>query len=371
MAGRRDRCARHVVAVGITLGLLLVACAREPARPSPAASAGPPGGATAAASGPASAAPAAVAPPASAPAAPLPVRAAFTSFSASAAPWWMALEGGYFREQGLDVSLVQVAAGATLLAALQNGDLEVVFSGGPSLVLGNVEGLETMIVGSTSNGLDIIVFVRPELQTLDDVRGKTIGAGRPKSITDIAVRLGFQRAGLRPDEDFFVGVTGGLPESLAALQIGSIDGAALNVPMVFEARRQGYRQILSLSDLAIPFTTSAVGATKKTIAQRAEIFEPFLRALAQGVSRLKTDRDAAIDVLGKYNQSDDRELLGATVDYNRPLWITDPYPDLAGVQTVLEVEEHPGVRGMRPEDFVDARFADHVRQSGFLDSLAK
>jgi NitT/TauT family transport system substrate-binding protein len=238
-------------------------------------------------------------------------------------------------------------------------------------VLGNVEGLETMIVGSTSNGLDIIVFVRPELQTLDDVRGKTIGAGRPKSITDIAVRLGFQRAGLRPDEDFFVGVTGGLPESLAALQIGSIDGAALNVPMVFEARRQGYRQILSLSDLAIPFTTSAVGATKKTIAQRAEIFEPFLRALAQGVSRLKTDRDAAIDVLGKYNQSDDRELLGATVDYNRPLWITDPYPDLAGVQTVLEVEEHPGVRGMRPEDFVDARFADHVRQSGFLDSLAK
>jgi ABC-type nitrate/sulfonate/bicarbonate transport system substrate-binding protein len=157
----------------------------------------------------------------------------------------------------------------------------------------------------------------------------------------------------------------------AALQTGTIDGAALNVPMVFEARRQGFRQILSLADMPIPFTTSAVGATKKTIAARPDILEPFLRALAQGVSRLKSDRDAAIDVLSKYNQSDDRELLGATVDHNRPLWITDPYPDPSGVQTILEVEEHPAVRGRQPEEFIDARFAERLRQSGFLDTLAK
>jgi NitT/TauT family transport system substrate-binding protein len=356
---RDSRGAEHRLAgLGILLGLVLVACSPAPAATPRSAAPAPAPGAPAA-------------PAASAPAAVQPVRAAFTSFSASAAPWWMALEGGYFREQGLDVDLVQVAAGATLLAALQNGDREIVFSGGPSLVLGYVEGLETMIVGSTSSGLDIIVFVRPELQTYDDLRGKTIGAGRPKSITDIAVRLGFRRVGLRPDEDFYVGVTGGLPESLAALQMGTIDGAALNVPMVFEARRQGYRQILALSDMPIPFMTSSVGATKKTIAARPEVFEPFLRALAQGVSRLKTDREFAIDVLGKYNQSDDRELLGATVDHNRPLWITDPYPEPSGVQTILEIEEHPGVQGRRPEEFIDARFAERLRQSGFLDGLAK
>ncbi|HLH26059.1 MAG TPA: ABC transporter substrate-binding protein [Chloroflexota bacterium] len=347
------------LALGLALGLLVAACSRAPAPTPPAAAAGP-----------APAAPAA-APPASPPATLLPVRAAFTSFSASAAPWWMAQEGGYFREQGLAVDLVQVAAGATLLAALQNGDLEVVFSGGPSLVLGYLQGLETMIVGSTSNGLDISIFVRPDLQTVDDVRGKTIGAGRPKSITDIATRLAFERVGLQPDKDFYVGVTGGLPESLAALETGTIDGAALNVPMVFEAQRQGYRELLSLADMPIPFTTSAVGATKKTIAARPEIFEPFLRALAQGVSRLKTDREAAIDVLSKYNQSDDRDLLGATVDHNRPLWVTDPYPDPAGVQTVIDVEDAPGARDLRPEEVIDARFAERLRQSGFLDGLAR
>src|SRR5712692_1796791 len=140
------------------------------------------------------------------PAAPLlKTRAAFTSFSASAAPWWMAMEGGYFQEQGLDVALSQIAAGSPLLAAMHNGEVELAFSGGPALVLGYLEGLETVILGSTSNGLDIILFVRPELQTVDDVRGKTIGAGRPKSVTDIAARLALPRIGLQPDVDVFIG----------------------------------------------------------------------------------------------------------------------------------------------------------------------
>ena len=80
-----------------------------PARPRPA-----PGGGTVA--------PAAVAPPA----APLKARSAFTTVAASVSPFWVAQEGGYFREQGLDVELLHTDAGATLLAALTNGELDMV-----------------------------------------------------------------------------------------------------------------------------------------------------------------------------------------------------------------------------------------------------
>jgi ABC-type nitrate/sulfonate/bicarbonate transport system substrate-binding protein len=357
MGGKRPR--SSWVGFGVGLVALLLACS---AAPPPPARGPAPGAAPVAAE----ASDAAVtAPPL------LPTRAAFTSFSASAAPWWMAAEGGYFREQGLDLELRQVAAGATLLAAMHAGELDLVFSGGPSLVLGYLEGLQTMILGSTSNALDITVFTRPEIQTLDDVRGKTIGAGRPKSITDIAARLGFKRVGLQPDVDVFIGVTGGLPESLAALETGTIDGAALNVPMVFEARRRGYRELLSLTALQVSFMNSAVGATRQVIEARPELPERYLRALAQASSRLKTDREAAIEVIGKYNQSDDREVLGSTVDHYRPLWVVDPYPDPAAVQAVLDAEEHPAARTTRPEDVTDSRFAERLRQSGFLDQLPR
>src|SRR5919199_715909 len=85
---------------------------------------------------------------------------ACSPISAAAAPWWVALEGGYFREQGLDVDLIHIDAGAPLLAALSNGELDVTFSGAPTLVLGTLQGLDVVIIGSTANVLDGAVFSR-------------------------------------------------------------------------------------------------------------------------------------------------------------------------------------------------------------------
>jgi hypothetical protein len=155
------------------------------------------------------------------------------------------------------------------------------------------------------------------------------------------------------------------------METGALEGASLAVPVVFEARRRGYRELVNVTELRIPFLNSAVGSTKKVLAERPEIAEPYLRALAQGSSRLKTDREFAIQVLGKYSRMDDRELLGATGDYYQPLYQVDPYPDPAAVQTILDEEENPAARTARPQDVTDDRFATRLRNSGFLDQLPK
>src|SRR5579884_2510105 len=219
----------------------------------------------------------------------LKARSADTTISAAAAPWWMAVDGGYFREQGLDVDLVHVDAGASLLAAMTNGDVDITFSGAPTLALGYLQGMETMIIGSTSNTLDDIIFTRPEIDSVEELRGKTIGVTKLKAITDVAARVGLKRVGLVPDVDVFTRGTGGLAESLAALETGAVDGASLSVPGVFEARKRGFRELINVTDLGIPFMNSGVGATRRLLAERPELAEPYLRALAQAVSRLKTD----------------------------------------------------------------------------------
>jgi NitT/TauT family transport system substrate-binding protein len=299
------------------------------------------------------------------------VRAAYSSIASNQAPWWVALEAGYFREQGLDVELSHIDAGATLLAALRNGELQIAASGGPALVLGYVQGLETMIVGSTSSTLDAIVFTRPEIQSVDDLRGKSIGVTRLKAITDVAARLGFQRVGLTPDVDVFTRGTGGLAESLAAMETGAVDGASLNAPAVFEARKRGYRELLSVQNLGISFLSSGIGTTKRVIAEQPEVVDRGVRALAQAVNRLLTDREFGIQIFSKYSRSEDRELMAATIDYARPLYQPDLYPAPEAVQAVLDLEEHPGARTTRPEEIIDARFAEGLRTTGFLDSLPR
>ncbi|HLH26196.1 MAG TPA: ABC transporter substrate-binding protein [Chloroflexota bacterium] len=298
-------------------------------------------------------------------------RSGYTTIAAAAAPWWVALEAGYFREQGLDVELVHLDAGAPLLAALTNGELDVTFSGAPTLVLGTLQGLDTVIIGSTANVLDGSVFSRPEIRTPEELRGKTIGVTNLKAITDVVARLGAKRVGLEPDVDVFTRKTGGLAESLAALETGAIDAASLNVPAVFEARKRGFPELINVTEMSIPFLSAAVGATRKTLAAKPELAEPYLRALAQATSRLKTDREYGIEIMGKYAASDDRELLGQTIDYYAPIYTVDIYPELSAVQTVLDVEDNPAARTAKPEDFVDQRFAAAVRASGFLDQLPK
>ena len=81
----------------------------------------------------------------------------------------------------------------------------------------------------------------------------------------------------------------------------------------FEARKRGYRELLNVTELGIPFLNSAVGSTRKVLAERPELAEPYLRALAQGSSRLKTDREFAIQVLSKYSRVEDREKLVAAI----------------------------------------------------------
>jgi hypothetical protein len=47
----------------------------------------------------------------------------------------------------------------------------------------------------------------------------------------------------------------------------------------------------------------------------------------------------------------------------------DPYPEPTALQPVIDAEENPGARTLKPEDMIDFRFADALRRSGFLDQL--
>src|SRR5207237_6063891 len=100
--------------------------------------------------------------PAASPAPLVTLRSAYTTIAAPSLAIWMAADAGYFREQGLDVELAYVEPGATLLAALRSGELEIVSAGAPSLVLGNLQGLDTMVIGSVANAMDITARGSPE-----------------------------------------------------------------------------------------------------------------------------------------------------------------------------------------------------------------
>jgi ABC-type nitrate/sulfonate/bicarbonate transport system substrate-binding protein len=356
---------------GVLAALLLLACgpatllalACGPASTGSAPPAAP-------ASAPAGTAPASSAAPTAADApAPLKARFAYTTIAGSVAPWWMALDGGYFREQGIDAELVKIDPGAAILAALRGGDVDATYSGAPGIVLGYLQGMETLIVGSTSNRLDNSLFTRGDVTRLEDLRGKTVGVTRLKAISDISARLAFERVGLNPDTDVTIRGTGGYPETMAALDTGLIDGATLSVEASLQARQRGLYELVNLGDLNLRFMNGAVAATRRVLDERPDLVDRTLRALAQATSRLRTDRDFGIQVYAHFSQIDDTAITGYMIDYYRAHWVPDLYPDPAALQAVLDVEEHPAARTTPASAIIDARFHERLRASGFLDRL--
>lgn len=360
--------------LGLLSASLLLAggCAGSGASSAPAPPAAGAGGGAAspAASSGAAAAPAAAS--AGTPAALEPVKLAFTAISAVQSPFWIAHEAGYFREQGLDVpDMRRVEPGATMLAALHNGELEFIAAGAPSLVLGTLQGLDTVVFGASVNLLEDVVVARPEIRTVEALRGQTIGVSRLKAITDLSARLGLARFGLRPDVDVFIRGTGGNAESLAALEGNTVAAASLSVPAVFEANKRGYHDLIDVTAMRIPFGNGNYGATRATLDRRPQVAERVLRAVSQAVGRFKTDPEYAAQVIGQYSQIDDPESLRATVGVYLPLMTVDPYPDPAAIQAVLDAEEHSDARTATPAQVSDYRAAEAVRRSGLLDRLPK
>ncbi len=223
-------------------------------------------------------------------------------------------------------------------------------------------------------GSDLVVLAVKPQQAKDvfqDLRGQIIAVSRLKAVSDVAARLAVQRFGLQPDVDVFTRGTGGNAESLAALEAGTVAAASLSVPAVFEARKRGHHDLIDVTAMRIPFGNGTLGATKATLDRRLDVAERVLRAVAQATSRLKTDREYAAQIIGKYSQIEDPEALRGTVDVYAPIMTVDPYPDPAAIQTLLDIEEHPAARTARPEQMIDYRAAEALRRSGFLDRLPK
>jgi hypothetical protein len=85
---------------------------------------------------------------------------------------------------------------------------------------------------------------------------------------------------------------------------------------------------------------------------------------------MRSDRELTMQVVAKYTDMDDRELLEGTADFIRSVLTMDPYPEPAALQAVIDLEEHPGAHTLRAEDMTDFRFAEQVRRSGYLEGLA-
>ena len=75
-------------------------------------------------------------------------------------------------------------------------------------------------------------------------------------------------------------------------------GGTISLPVLAQAKRDGYRELVDLASLGIAYQTTSVAATRRLLAERPATATRLVRALSEAIYVIKTDRPAALAAFG-------------------------------------------------------------------------
>ena len=296
----------------------------------------------------------------------------YSAIVAGNVPTWLAKETGIFARNGLDVQLVYIRGGATVMMALLSRETPISHVGGSSIVSASLRGADAVMIAGGIATSDWWLMSRPNIKTAEQLKGGSLAIAVFGGTSDSFARIALKRLGLAPVKDVAILQIGGLAERLSSLENGRVHAAMLASPDSFIAEKKGF---YTLVHVTLPYQTTSVATTRRFIRESPEIVRRYVKSQIEAVHRMKTDRETGIKVLAKYHGSQDKEILERTYDLASGDDKLPPkqYPTLEGIKNILEplAQTDPKAKAAKPEDFVDMRFIKELDESGFIDGLYK
>ncbi len=163
-------------------------------------------------------------------------------------PLTIAEQKGYFKDEGLDISIVDFAGGSRALAAVVGGSADVVSGAFEHTVNMQFKGQPMRAFVLQGRAPQIVLGVNPKtmpnFKSVADLKGKKIGVTAPGSSTNVMVNFVLAKAGLKPSDVSIVGV-GAANGAVAAMRAGNIDAISNLDPVITLLSRSGDLKIVT------------------------------------------------------------------------------------------------------------------------------
>ena len=163
-------------------------------------------------------------------------------------PLTIAEQRGYFKAEGLEITIVDFAGGARALQAVVGGSADVVSGAFEHTVNMQHKGQRLRAFVLQGKAPQIVLGVNPKTmagyKTIADLKGKKIGVTAPGSSTNVMVNFILAKAGLKPSDVSIIGV-GAAQGAVAAMRSGQIDAISNLDPVITLLQRSGDLKIVS------------------------------------------------------------------------------------------------------------------------------
>lgn len=265
-------------------------------------------------------------------------------------PLFAAQARGYFKDAGKDAELVQIRSNIGL-SGLLGGSVDYYTSFSSAVTLAAQQGAPIVGIFSMIERPSLYMVTRPEIRTMSELKGKTIGLGSIGGITVTITRRMLANYGISASE-FTIVSAGDLPVRLAAVKSGAIHATLAGPPAPVQAKELGLNVLASAAD-TVDFPLAGLSAAVAKIrGNRPEVIA-VLTAMLRGLLFVRNQRSDAIALIQKVFKMA-RELAEAGYDQTLPAYSKDGTASVQGIESVLEVARQQGVpKPVTVNDVVD------------------
>jgi ABC-type nitrate/sulfonate/bicarbonate transport system substrate-binding protein len=229
------------------------------------------------------------------------VKLSITAVAASSAPYFIAIDKGYFAAEGLDVEIVN-AGGGVAIPALISGSVDFSMSAAVS-VGASMRGAQLRVIYTMADRPAYQVWsIDPAIKTLADLKGKQVGILSRGDTFEIGMRIALRDAGLPQDFVGYTALGAGTSPREAALASGALPAVILSSADVLPLRgTPAFAKAHVIVDLEkmirMPYT--GIATSEHLITTDRELVKHFLRGMLKGVLYMRAYKDETVAILKK------------------------------------------------------------------------
>lgn len=257
------------------------------------------------------------------------------------APVYVALEKGYFREAGFNVTL-EYGDETDAVALVGAGDQTFSIASGEQVLLARAQGLPVVYAAAWYQQYPVgVVSLRDaNITAPENLAGRRVGIPGLYGASYIGFKALLDAGNLSEDDVTLLSIGFNQVEALATNQVQAAVIYLANEPVVLQA--QGYEvDVVPVSDY-LELVSNGLVTNEETISQKPEMVTAFIQALLQGIADTIDNPDEAYEISKSYienleesDQAIQHDILAESIK----LWQTERpgYTEPAGWNNMQQV----------------------------------
>jgi len=258
-------------------------------------------------------------------------------------PIWVAIEKGMFRDVGLSAEL-QFLGSDVQIQALLDGALDITIAPPEGVLQNAFAGGPLRIIAGNSDKLSHWLMARPDIKTIEDLRGRTFGILNKTEGSFFHFQVLAEKHNLFYPGDYEIQDTGGAPSRHRALIAGTLDAGLQSIPWCFLGEDMGLNKLADISDYVPDWQFNTINADVSWCRENAQVAVATLLAIQRAVDWVYAHREESADIAARNMEIEPRYALRAW-DYFTSLekLTRDMRVNTPGLNQVIEAQIRAGL----------------------------